>query len=258
MSPLPSTLTRMRRARSERRMRYGMDIAAEEPRTPTGVLSMALMAETRVPLPAGVREPFTVYVNGVKQELGHDYRVAEGRLVFTRELVKEGNSGLLAVVPRRMGYRYLQAQRPGRCRVGRGWLPSCRARTGHRTHSTENRPLAARSCLRPGPPMTTVGWPATTSPTPASTTPCSGSVRCRCWAEPSRGSARWPTTRTARRPTSSRSSSPTRRSRRTCCATPTAPPTPARSAPARSARRSRCSAAARSSGSRSRPRPTAS
>ena len=54
---------------------------------------MALMAETRVPLPAGVREPFTVYVNGVRQELGHDYRVAEGRLVFTRELVKEGNLG---------------------------------------------------------------------------------------------------------------------------------------------------------------------
>ena len=48
------------------------------------------MAESRVPLPQGVREPFTVYVNGVRQELGHDYRVADGDLVFTRELVKEG------------------------------------------------------------------------------------------------------------------------------------------------------------------------
>ena len=36
------------------------------------------MAESRVPLPAGVREPFTVYVNGVRQELGRDYRVADG------------------------------------------------------------------------------------------------------------------------------------------------------------------------------------
>ena len=51
------------------------------------------MDETRVPLPPGVREPFTVYVNGVPQELGHDYRVADGALVFSRELVKEGNLG---------------------------------------------------------------------------------------------------------------------------------------------------------------------
>src|SRR3954447_13104979 len=51
------------------------------------------MAESQVPLPPGVREPFTVFVNGVKQELGHDYRVAEGRLVFGRELVKEGRLG---------------------------------------------------------------------------------------------------------------------------------------------------------------------
>ena len=51
------------------------------------------MAESRVPLPGGVQEPFTVYVNGVKQELGHDYHVEEGRLVFTRELAKEGRLG---------------------------------------------------------------------------------------------------------------------------------------------------------------------
>ena len=41
----------------------------------------------RVPLPAGVREPFEVYVNGVPQELGRDYRVARGELLFERELV---------------------------------------------------------------------------------------------------------------------------------------------------------------------------
>ena len=51
------------------------------------------MEESRVPLPPGVREPFTVYVNGVKQELGRDYRVAEGALLFSRELVKEGKLG---------------------------------------------------------------------------------------------------------------------------------------------------------------------
>jgi len=52
-----------------------------------------LMAETRVPLPPGVREPFTVYVNGVKQDLGRDFRISEGALVFSRELVKEGKLG---------------------------------------------------------------------------------------------------------------------------------------------------------------------
>jgi hypothetical protein len=41
----------------------------------------------RVPLPAGVRQPFEVYVNGVLQELGRDYRVGGGELLFERELV---------------------------------------------------------------------------------------------------------------------------------------------------------------------------
>jgi hypothetical protein len=51
------------------------------------------MPESRVRLPAGMREPFTVYVNGVPQELGRDYRVEDGRLVFGRELVKEERLG---------------------------------------------------------------------------------------------------------------------------------------------------------------------
>ena len=55
--------------------------------------SSAHMEETRVPLPTGVREPFRVYVNGVKQELGRDYRIADGALVFSKELVKEGKLG---------------------------------------------------------------------------------------------------------------------------------------------------------------------
>jgi hypothetical protein len=42
-----------------------------------------------VRLPAGVRTPFEVYVNGVPQELGRDYRVEAGELVFERELVQQ-------------------------------------------------------------------------------------------------------------------------------------------------------------------------
>jgi hypothetical protein len=42
-----------------------------------------------VKLPSGVRTPFDVYVNGVRQELGVDYRIAAGELLFTRELVHQ-------------------------------------------------------------------------------------------------------------------------------------------------------------------------
>jgi hypothetical protein len=44
---------------------------------------------SRVELPPGVRTPFEVYVNGVRQELGVDYRVSDGELVFMRELVQQ-------------------------------------------------------------------------------------------------------------------------------------------------------------------------
>jgi hypothetical protein len=47
----------------------------------------------RVKLPAEVRPPFEVYVNGVRQELGTDYRVSAGELLFERELVRTKLSG---------------------------------------------------------------------------------------------------------------------------------------------------------------------
>ncbi|MGH2871591.1 MAG: hypothetical protein ACRDL5_03905, partial [Solirubrobacteraceae bacterium] len=42
---------------------------------------------SRVPLPAGVTGDYEVYVNGVRQELGTDFNVVEGDLVFGRSLV---------------------------------------------------------------------------------------------------------------------------------------------------------------------------
>ena len=44
-------------------------------------------------LPDTVRPPFHVYVNGVPQELGADYEIADGRLVFQRALKKDKVSG---------------------------------------------------------------------------------------------------------------------------------------------------------------------
>jgi hypothetical protein len=51
------------------------------------------MASSRVRLPRDVRDPYEVYLNGVRQELGVDYNVRAGALVFGRELRKDRISG---------------------------------------------------------------------------------------------------------------------------------------------------------------------
>ena len=51
------------------------------------------MASSRVKLPREVRGPYEVYLNGVPQQLGVDYTVREGALVFERELRKDKISG---------------------------------------------------------------------------------------------------------------------------------------------------------------------
>jgi hypothetical protein len=47
------------------------------------------MARSRVKLPPGVKAPFEVYVNGVRQELGNDYQLQGRELLFGRELVQQ-------------------------------------------------------------------------------------------------------------------------------------------------------------------------
>ncbi len=47
------------------------------------------MPRSVLKLPAGVRSPFDVYLNGVRQEPGVDYKVRGGALVFDRELKKD-------------------------------------------------------------------------------------------------------------------------------------------------------------------------
>jgi hypothetical protein len=51
------------------------------------------MVQSRVRLPRAVRRPFDVYVNGVPQVEGRDYRVEGRELVFDRELRKDKVSG---------------------------------------------------------------------------------------------------------------------------------------------------------------------
>ena len=56
-------------------------------------VTKSVRSGTRVELPAGVARPFEVYVNGVRQREGVDFRVDEQALSFTRELRQEGKLG---------------------------------------------------------------------------------------------------------------------------------------------------------------------
>ena len=51
------------------------------------------MTRSKVRLPHGVREPYEVYLNGVPQQLGEDFQVRDGALVFEQELRKDRISG---------------------------------------------------------------------------------------------------------------------------------------------------------------------
>ena len=51
------------------------------------------MEKWTVRLPRGVREPYTVFLNGVRQHEGRDYEVRRGVLEFDRPLAKEGRLG---------------------------------------------------------------------------------------------------------------------------------------------------------------------
>ncbi len=70
------------------------DPAASRATCASRMTIMALVqARSIVPLPAGVKRPFEVYVNGVRQEPGVDYEVRGDTLHFERELKKEGKLG---------------------------------------------------------------------------------------------------------------------------------------------------------------------
>jgi hypothetical protein len=53
----------------------------------------SVAAGTRVRLPAGAKPPIVVYINGVRQREGQDYRLDRGHVVFARQIVKEQVSG---------------------------------------------------------------------------------------------------------------------------------------------------------------------
>ena len=52
-----------------------------------------MSTRTRVQLPSGVAKGFEVFVNGVRQEPGRDFRHEGDELVFDRRLAREGRLG---------------------------------------------------------------------------------------------------------------------------------------------------------------------
>jgi len=66
---------------------------------PAGSAAAVIMRTTmttptsKVKLPRDLRDPYQVYLNGVPQQLGVDYDVREGALVFGRELRKDKING---------------------------------------------------------------------------------------------------------------------------------------------------------------------
>ncbi len=52
-----------------------------------------MQGRTRVELPAGLGEQFEVYINGIRQQPGEDFRREGDELVFERNLAREGRLG---------------------------------------------------------------------------------------------------------------------------------------------------------------------
>ena len=54
----------------------------------------SVAAGRRVRLPAGAEPPITVYINGIPQAEGSDYRLEGSNIVFTRPILKEQVGGV--------------------------------------------------------------------------------------------------------------------------------------------------------------------
>ena len=67
-----------------------MNGAADSAGVPEGSIAVG----NRIRLPRGAEPPYTVYINGVQQQEGTDYHVAEGEIVFERQIVKEAKVGV--------------------------------------------------------------------------------------------------------------------------------------------------------------------
>jgi hypothetical protein len=63
--------------------------AAQSHQVPEGSVAVG----RRVKIPRGAEPPFTVFINGVEQTEGRDYRIVGGEIVFERPILKEAKVG---------------------------------------------------------------------------------------------------------------------------------------------------------------------
>jgi hypothetical protein len=54
-----------------------------------GVPKGSYAAGERVKIPTGAEPPYTVFINGVEQKEGDDFKIEDGELRFNRPIVKE-------------------------------------------------------------------------------------------------------------------------------------------------------------------------
>src|SRR5512133_4264861 len=85
--PLPATAVPARTSVTTTQLR-----TTKDRRTGGGILR-AVPERTRVELPTGIGESFEVFLNGVLQQAGRDYRREGDELVFDRALAREGRLG---------------------------------------------------------------------------------------------------------------------------------------------------------------------
>jgi len=65
-------------------------MSPNEPQVKLDRVSEGVEVGRRVRLPRGAEPPIRVYVNGVEQSEGSDFRMRRGEIVFERPIVKEG------------------------------------------------------------------------------------------------------------------------------------------------------------------------
>ncbi len=77
-------------------MSTGTPVKSENARTGCHSMNVSegTVQGTRVRLPADVVRPFEVFVNGIAQHEGRDYRIDGRTLLFERELKTEGKLGM--------------------------------------------------------------------------------------------------------------------------------------------------------------------
>ena len=102
---------------------------------------MTAMADWKVPLPPAVREPYDVFINGVRQQPGTDYEIRGRELIFDRPLAKEGRLGFWRWFLGAWGIGTYRKNGPGRHHLAGRRPPARGPRARHPAAGRVTRPI---------------------------------------------------------------------------------------------------------------------